>query len=114
MNWKSIKFAWENRGLLWVLKDLPALIQNAEKIFGPGHGPEKKALVISTFYDALVMAEKGTGREWVDEKRARKAASWLVDGTVEMFNAFGLWPENPHFGGGTTAYVKPTYGGINK
>lgn len=85
--------AWSYRRLLWVLKDLPRLIKDAEKMFGPGNGAQKKLVVIDTFYDSLVLAEKAAGRELVDELRARKAASWLIDGIVEMFSAFGMWKE---------------------
>lgn len=92
--WTAATFAWKGRRILWVLKDLPALIHEAEGIFGPGSGAQKKLHIIDTVYKSLMMAEKAAGKEFVDEDRARKAASWLIDGTVEMFNAFGLWKEN--------------------
>lgn len=92
--WAAVLFAWSNRRFLWAMKDLPALIHEAEEALGPGKGEEKELRVINTFYDALILAEKASQREFVDEARARTAASWLIKGTVEMFNAFGLWKEN--------------------
>jgi hypothetical protein len=62
-------------------------------MFGPGSGTEKKRHVLGTFNRSLLLVETAYGRDVVDEVRAYKAASWLIDGTVEMFNAFGLWEE---------------------
>lgn len=88
-----LSWAIKNRKLLWALKDLGKLVKEAEQLLGPGYGPEKKARVMSVFYDSLVMAEKGSGKELVNENEAREAAGLFVDATVKMFNAFGLWYE---------------------
>jgi len=77
--------------LLWLLKDLPGLIAEAETLFGPGNGPEKKQHVLDLVYKGIILAEKGAGRELADEVAVRTGLSWTIDGAVKLLNALGIW-----------------------
>lgn len=87
--------------LLWLLRDLPELLRQAEVLFpGKGRGAEKKHFVLNFAYQAMVTAEAVTGREIVDETMARNGLSWLIDGIHALLTAFGVWKIEEGIGAG--------------
>lgn len=67
-------------------------VASAEKAYGPGTGVTKKQVVLNDLHMAMPMilriAEQASGRDLADDKLFKRGASRMIDGVVDLMNAF--------------------------
>lgn len=72
-------------------------ILTAEARRGPGHGDEKKEDVLTTASSATPLivqsVSSSTGQPLMDEDLLREGIDKIVDGLVDVLNAFGVLPK---------------------
>lgn len=81
----------------WAGTILNSVLLSEAKI-GPGNGEAKKTEAMNTIQVAipllLTLFKSMTGRDLADQERLTVAVDKLIDGTVELLNAFRILPKN--------------------
>jgi hypothetical protein len=75
---------------------IPLIVGIVEKMMpGKGNGKEKKAAVKMIATVVIPLAEKITGKDLFEDKKAISGLEKLIDGSVEFYNSFNAWPDIP-------------------
>ncbi len=80
-----------------LLQTLLNAVVQAESQSGPGNGPRKKQEVLSALQVAapllLKVVEGATGKDLADDEKFASGIDKMVDGLVDLLNAFRVFPK---------------------